>query len=88
MNENELYCAHGIGHYFGVHGCDGCCYKILSGKVTISTEKYIQEMFEPEGEAGSILMEFLDGSDASKKNVLRNLRTLIADGSLDDSTEW
>ncbi len=21
----ELYCKHGVGHGFHVHGCDGCC---------------------------------------------------------------
>ncbi len=22
----EAICAHGIGHHYGVHGCDGCCF--------------------------------------------------------------
>lgn len=25
----EASCPHGVGHHKGVHGCDGCCRKIL-----------------------------------------------------------
>lgn len=33
----EAFCAHGIGHHKGVHGCDGCCRnwpKSISDQVT------------------------------------------------------
>ena len=23
----EAVCEHGVGHHWGVHGCDGCCAK-------------------------------------------------------------
>ena len=29
MRNGELDCIHGVGHSAGIHGCDGCCIKLL-----------------------------------------------------------
>lgn len=29
MRTGELDCIHGVGHSAGIHGCDGCCIKLL-----------------------------------------------------------
>ena len=43
-HEREVLCKHGIGHGYGMHTCDGCCY---GAEMTLQMEK---ELGPPPGE--------------------------------------